>query len=210
MDKSSLSTAEVIEMLNHAADRIIAAEPELSEADRNLGDGDHGLGMKRGMEAVKAKLAGGAENIERAFSLTGMAMMSSMGGASGAIFGTFWRSGGKALAGRECFDAQALADLLNAGADGIMARGGAKAGDKTMLDALLPAAQLATRVALNPLPDAISAVAQSGIDGRDATKSMIATMGRAKALGEQSISYPDAGACSMAIILESMRDYVLA
>ena len=126
MAKSTLTTAQVVEMLNLMADRIIEAEPMLSEADRNLGDGDHGLGMKRGMEAVKEKLAGGVESIEKAFSNTGMAMMSSMGGASGAIFGTFWRSGAKAITGCEAFDAQALASLVKAGVEGVMTRGGAK------------------------------------------------------------------------------------
>jgi phosphoenolpyruvate---glycerone phosphotransferase subunit DhaL len=208
MAKNTLSTAEVVEMLNLVADRIIEAEPMLSEADRNLGDGDHGLGMKRGMEAVKEKLAGGAESVEKAFANTGMAMMSSMGGASGAIFGTFWRAGGKALAGKESFDAQGLADLLKAGLDSVMARGGAKPGDKTMIDSLHPASLKAAEVAGLSLPEAASAVAQAAADGRDASKAMIATMGRAKTLGEQSIGHPDAGACSVAVIFQAMSDYI--
>lgn len=208
MSKSALSTTEVVEMLNLVADRIIENEPMLSEADRNLGDGDHGLGMKRGMEAVKEKLAGGAESIEKAFSNTGMAMMSSMGGASGAIFGTLWRSGGKALAGKESFDSAALAALIKAGVDGVMARGGAKPGDKTMIDALHPAAEKAAEVADQPLADAITAVAAAAEAGRDASKAMIATMGRAKTLGEQSIGHPDAGACSVAVIFNAMKEYI--
>jgi dihydroxyacetone kinase-like protein len=210
MGKSSLSTAEVLEMLVVMADRIIAAEPYLSQADRNLGDGDHGLGMKRGMQAVKENLRAGAESIEKAFAITGMAMMSSMGGASGAIFGTFWRSGSKVLAGRERFDSEALAAFLRAGLDGVMTRGGAKAGDKTMVDALLPAAEKAAEAAAESLSDSITAVASAGMEGCQSTKAMIATVGRAKTLGAQSIGYPDAGACSMVIILESMRDYVLS
>lgn len=210
MPKATLSTAEVVAMLNLVADRIIENEPMLSEADRNLGDGDHGLGMKRGMEAVKEKLAGGAESIEKAFANTGMAMMSSMGGASGAIFGTLWRNGGKVLAGRDAFDAGALADLIKAGLDGVMARGGAKPGDKTMIDALHPAMEKAQAVRDLALPEAITAVAQAANDGRDASKALIATMGRAKTLGEQSIGFPDAGACSVAVIFDAMRDYVCA
>ncbi|MEQ1891087.1 MAG: DAK2 domain-containing protein [Planctomycetota bacterium] len=88
MPKNTLSKDEVKAMLLLACDRIIAAEPQLSEADRNLGDGDHGLGMQRGMTAAKEKLnSGDAESVEKAFSSVGMAMMSSMGGASGAIIG---------------------------------------------------------------------------------------------------------------------------
>ena len=210
MPKTALHKDEVKAMLILVADRIIENEPMLSEADRNLGDGDHGLGMKRGMEAVKEKLAGGVESVEKAFANTGMAMMSSMGGASGAIFGTLWRNGGKALAGREAFDAQGLADLIKAGLEGVMARGGAKPGDKTMIDALHPAMLKAQEVAALPLNEAITAVAQAANDGRDASKAMIATMGRAKTLGEGSIGFPDAGACSVAVIFDAMRDYVCA
>jgi phosphoenolpyruvate---glycerone phosphotransferase subunit DhaL len=207
MPHATLTTAQVVAMLNLMADRIIENEPMLSEADRNLGDGDHGLGMKRGMEAVKEKLAGGAESIEKAFSGTGMAMMSSMGGASGAIFGTLWRSGGKALAGKENLDAAGLADLIQAGMDAVMARGGAKPGDKTMIDALHPAAQRANEVRALSITEALAAVAQAAADGRDASKAMIATMGRAKTLGEGSIGFPDAGACSVAVIFQAMADY---
>jgi phosphoenolpyruvate---glycerone phosphotransferase subunit DhaL len=148
--------------------------------------------------------------VEKAFTATGMAMMSSMGGASGAIFGTLWRNGGKALAGREQFDAAGLADLLKAGLDGVMARGGAKPGDKTMIDALHPASEVAHTVRDQPLDIAITAVAAAGQAGKEASKAMIATMGRAKTLGEQSIGHPDAGACSVVVILDTMRDYVLA
>lgn len=210
MPKSSLTKDEVKAMLLQVADRIIEAEPMLSEADRNLGDGDHGLGMARGMTAVKEKLAGDVESIEKAFANTGMAMMSSMGGASGAIFGTLWRNGGKVLAGRDTFDAKGLADLVKAGLDGVMARGGAKPGDKTMIDALHPAMLAAQEVTSEPLDKAITTVAAAAEAGRDASKAMIATMGRAKTLGEQSIGHPDAGACSVAVIFNAMRDYICA
>jgi len=210
MPKSSLSKDEVKAMLLQVADRIIEAEPMLSEADRNLGDGDHGLGMARGMNAVKEKLAGDVESIEKAFANTGMAMMSSMGGASGAIFGTLWRNGGKALAGRDTFDAQGLADLIKAGLEGVMTRGGAKPGDKTMIDALHPASVKAQEVASLPLNEAITAVAAAAEAGKEASKAMIATMGRAKTLGEQSIGHPDAGACSVVVIFDTMRDYICA
>jgi dihydroxyacetone kinase-like protein len=210
MPKATLSKDEVKAMLLLVADRIIENEPMLSEADRNLGDGDHGLGMKRGMEAVQEKLAGDVESIEKAFSSTGMAMMSSMGGASGAIFGTLWRNGGKALAGRDAFDAGCIADLLKAGLDGVMQRGGAKPGDKTMIDALHPAMLKAEEVRNSSLPEAITAVAAAGEAGKEASTAMIATMGRAKTLGEQSIGHPDAGACSVVVILNAMKEYICA
>lgn len=211
MPKATLSKEEVKAMLTLACERIIAAEPMLSEADRNLGDGDHGLGMQRGMTAAKDKLAAGEpESIEKAFSTVGMAMMSSMGGASGAIFGTFFRNGGKALAGKEAFDAAALAAFLKAGVDGVKQRGGAAVGDKTCVDAMEPAAVKAEEVAGASLPEAIQAVAEAAAAGCEASKAMVAKFGRAKTLGEACIGFPDAGACSVVVIIEAFRDFIVA
>lgn len=211
MPKTSLTKEDVKAMLLLACERIIAAEPRLSEADRNLGDGDHGLGMQRGMTAAREKLnAGEPESIEKAFSTVGMAMMSSMGGASGAIFGTFFRNGGKALAGQEAFDAASLAAFLQAGVDGVKSRGGAAVGDKTVVDAMEPAAARAAEVASSPLPDAIAAVATAAEGGLEASKALVAKFGRAKTLGEGAIGFPDAGAMSVTVIINAMKEHILA
>ena len=195
-------------MMLQVADAIIAAEPRLSQADRDLGDGDHGLGMKRGMEAVKTQLMPlDPASVEQVFVTTGTAMMTSMGGASGAIFGTVFRAGGKALAGRPVFDSEGLALLLEAALEGVMKRGGAKPGDKTMIDAVAPAAAKARASVALPLPEALAAVAQAAADGAEASKSMIAQFGRAKTLGEACLGFPDAGALSVTIMLSTMRDY---
>lgn len=193
------------------ADAIIVAEPMLSQADRDLGDGDHGLGMKRGMEAVKVQLGGlDPSSVEQVFVNTGTAMMTSMGGASGAIFGTVYRAGGKALAGRATFDAEGLALLLEAALEGVMKRGGAKPGDKTMIDAVAPAATKARESTGLSLTEALKVVAQAAADGTEASKAMIAQFGRAKTLGEACLGFPDAGALSVTIMLSTMRDYVAA
>ena len=208
MAKEQLSVEETVAMLDAVADAIIVAEPELSEADRRLGDGDHGLGMTRGMEAVKAKLAeGGFESVDKVFMAVGLAMMSSMGGASGAVFGTLFRNGGKAIKGSEAFDSAGLAEFLKAGTEGVMSRGGAKPGDKTMVDALEPARKAAESAVNMPLSEALDGTAQAAEAGRDASEDLIATMGRAKTLGEASIGHPDAGACSVAIILRTMATF---
>ena len=209
MPKTSLSKDEVKAMLIFACERIIAAEPMLSQADRDLGDGDHGMGMERGMRAAIEKLnAGEVESIEKAFSTVGMAMMSSMGGASGAIFGTFFRNGGKALNGKDTFDAAGLAAFLKAGVDGVKQRGGAAIGDKTCVDAMEPAANKAAEVADQSLPEAITAVAAAADAGKEASKAMIAKFGRAKTLGEACIGFPDAGACSVVVIIDAFRDFI--
>lgn len=209
MSTTSLDAPQVKAMLLTVADAVIAAEPFLSQADRNLGDGDHGLGMARGFTAVKEKLGplDPAEGIGKLFSTAGMAMISSMGGASGAIFGTLFRDGGKAIGQVDKLDAAGLDLMLTAAVNAVMARGKAKPGDKTMVDALHPAAAKAAEVNTLPLSEALAATAEAAEAGRDASKAMIATLGRAKTLGEASIGHPDAGACSIALILRTMSDY---
>ncbi len=203
----SLSPNQVRLMMLQVADAIIEAEPMLSQADRDLGDGDHGLGMK----AVKVQLGGlDPACVEQVFVATGTAMMTSMGGASGAIFGTVYRAGGKALNGRESFDSEGLALLLEAALEGVMKRGGAKPGDKTMIDAVAPAAAKARESVGLSIQEALIAVAAAAEAGKEASKGMIAQFGRAKTLGEACLGFPDAGACSVVIMLSTMRDYATA
>ncbi len=205
----SFDSSQVHAMLLAVADRIIAAEAELSEADRRLGDGDHGLGMQRGMQAAKTKLAelDNSATVGELFGAMGMAMISSMGGASGVVFGSMFRVGTKTLKDSpEAFTSLGLSALLRSASETIMKRGGAKPGDKTMLDALVPAADKASDCAQLPLSKALEQVATAAENGRDASSALIATKGRAKTLGQDSIGHPDAGACSVAIILRTMAD----
>src|SRR5512140_1514981 len=164
--KDSLDAARIKQLLLLIAERVVAAEGELSQADRHLGDGDHGLGMARGFKAVKAKLdAGETEGIGQMFGASGLAMLTTMGGASGALFGTLFRAGGKAVEGRQLFDSGAYAVFLEAALSGVAARGGAKPGEKTMLDALEPAARKARELATRPLPESAAAVAAAARAG---------------------------------------------
>lgn len=203
-----LGVGQVHEMLRQVAARIIAAEPVLTDADRALGDGDHGLGMQRGMEAVLEALGGRTfTTVDEPFTEMGRAMMSSMGGASGVVFGTLFRAAGRELKGRPVLDASGLAQSLQAAVESIQQRGGAKPGDKTMLDALDPAARRALEVVALPLTEALKEVSDAATAGMEASRNLIATMGRAKTLGERSIGHPDAGAVSIAIIFQAMRDY---
>ncbi|MEO0416621.1 MAG: dihydroxyacetone kinase subunit DhaL [Verrucomicrobiota bacterium] len=205
-----LTPNQIHEVLNQIANAIICAEPELSEADRRLGDGDHGIGMKRGMEAALEQLRKSEEDapLPEQFSTVGMAMMSSMGGASGVVFGSLFSAGKKALkeAPQE-LTPSAIADWLEGAAATVMKRGGAKPGDKTMLDALVPAAEKARECENDScVLEALEKVAVAAETGRDDSEKLIATMGRAKTLGEKSIGHPDAGACSVAVILRTMAD----
>jgi dihydroxyacetone kinase phosphoprotein-dependent L subunit len=212
MPHTSINSLSARELVLKVADAIIAAEAYLSQADRDLGDGDHGLGMQRGMLAVKEKIAAldAAATLDKVFTTAGMAMMSSMGGASGVIFGSFYLGGAKSLAGKEEMGSSEYAAFLQASCDAIMTRGKAKPGDKTMIDALYPAVEAANGVTELSLVEASAKIAEAAEAGRDASKAMIATLGRAKTLGEASIGHPDAGACSVAIILRTIADYIAA
>ena len=208
MGKESLTTTEVRDMMLAVANKIIESEPILTDADRALGDGDHGVGMERGMTAVKEKLDGEEFACPgKVFMAMGMAMMSSMGGASGALFGTMFRAGGKAMGDAETFGGAECAILFKEAAEGVMKRGGAEPGAKTMVDALVPASEAAAANADKPVSDALAAVADAAEAGKEASKDMIATMGRAKTLGEKSLGKPDAGAVSVSIITATMRDF---
>lgn len=206
-----MNVTETKAVLLYTAEQMVASEPTLTELDLKIGDGDHGLGMQRGFAAVRDLLQTDSfqpKDIGELFLTAGTKMMSTMGGASGAIFGTLFRAGGKALAGKETFNAETLSEFLTAGSAGVFARGGAKAGDKTMMDALLAAEKEAEQVKTEPLATALSRVAQAAADGAEATRNQVAVFGRAKSLGERSLGYVDPGAVSMSFILKFMSDYV--
>lgn len=208
MGKETLTIDETREMMIAVCDKIIESEPILTDADRALGDGDHGIGMQRGMTAAKEALASEEfSSVGKVFMSVGMSMMSTMGGASGAVFGTLFRGGGKAIKDAETFGGAEAAIFFKEGTEGVMSRGGAKPGDKTMVDALVPAAEKAGEVSGQPVSEALSAIASAAAAGRDASEGMVATMGRAKTLGEKSLGKPDAGAVSVAIIAQAMADY---
>lgn len=209
MPQQALNAPETREMLLYVCERMEQAKDELTRADQAIGDGDHGVGMVRGFAAARAKLAAAALlPADAALRTVGMALLGSIGGAAGAVFGTLFMAGGAAVAGAPAFGSLALSRFLSAGMKAVMERGKAQPGQKTMLDALAPAVATAAELKDRPLAESLPAVAQAAQQGVEATKSMIATTGKAKTLGERSLGYPDPGAVSTAIILRSMAEYV--
>jgi len=207
--ESGLSIEQAKRMLLVVADVIIESEPQLSQADRDLGDGDHGLGMKRGFTALKKSLADESfTSLQELFKTAGMALLTTMGGASGVVFGSLFLAGDKTLHGATDFGSHEISHLLHQSLTDVMKRGGAKPGDKTMIDALSPAADAAKENLDQPISESINAIADAAIEGREASKAMLATMGRAKTLGEKTIGLPDAGAISVSIILDTMRKFI--
>jgi dihydroxyacetone kinase-like protein len=207
IDKLDLSATK--SMFLHMAEEMVAAKEILTKADQAIGDGDHGIGMARGFEAVEEKLADQEfSSLDLLLKATGMALISSIGGAAGAIFGTLFRAGSNSLAECTSFDAEALAKMLEDGLVSVQARGGAKPGDKTMIDALAPAAQAAAANRNGSLTEAANAAAQAARDGMEKTRGMTAKTGKAKTLGERSLGHPDPGAISMTLILDAFCNYL--
>ncbi|MFJ2533141.1 dihydroxyacetone kinase subunit DhaL [Microbacterium maritypicum] len=179
----------------------------LTELDSAIGDADHGANMARGMSAVGEKLSAGAPGtVDELLKTVGMTLVSSVGGASGPLYGTFFLRMGMAAGPVADLDGPALAGALRAGLDGIVARGKAEVGDKTMFDAMAPAvdAMDAALAAGASVPDAAKAAADAATAGRDATLPLVARKGRASYLGERSAGHLDPGAASTAILFDTL------
>jgi dihydroxyacetone kinase-like protein len=186
--------------------RVIAEHrDELTELDSAIGDADHGTNMDRGMSAAVAGLAEKPPADPAALlKQVGMTLVSKVGGASGPLYGTFFLRMAGALGGDPA-DADTFARALRAGLEGVVARGKAEPGDKTMLDALVPACD-ALDAALadgQSLGAALTAAAEAAREGRDATVPLVARKGRASYLGERSAGHQDPGATSTALLLEA-------
>jgi len=207
--KASLTLTETGEMLRHVAQGMIASQSLLTEADRATGDGDHGVAMGRGFEAVLAVLDFQKfSDLRDLFFNTGTALITSAGGASGIIFGTWFSVGGIGLAGRQSFDSQALSLFLQDGLKAVQKRGKAKAGDKSMVDALLPAVTALEGHTEENLTDALRLATQAAKAGAESTKEMDARIGKARSLGPRALGFVDPGALSTSLILEFMLWYV--
>lgn len=185
--------------------RLVAEEKDhLTALDAAIGDADHGTNMDRGMTAVASVLGGDPPpDAGELFKQVGMTLVGSVGGAAGPLFGTFFLRLGTTLAGARDVDPASLAAGLRAGLDGVVARGRAEAGDKTMCDALAPAVDALDGALADgrTLGQALGAALEAAEAGRDATIPMLARKGRASYLGERSVGHQDPGATSAALLV---------
>lgn len=187
--------------------RVLAEQADhLTDLDRAIGDGDHGTNMQRGFSA-SAGLADeeAFSSIDTYLKKVGMTLVSTVGGASGPLYGTFFLRLAGPLSASEDAGPRELAQALRAGVEGIVARGKAERGDKTMYDALAPALEAfegATRSGAT-LTQALELAADAAEEGRDATEGMVARKGRASYLGERSAGHLDPGATSAALLLRA-------
>lgn len=190
--------------------RVIGENKDyLTSLDSAIGDADHGINMDRGFGAVMAKLpAVAASDIGNILKTVGMTLVSTVGGAGGPLYGTFFMRAGAAVANKTELTAQDLLAALEAGLEGVQQRGKATPGEKTMVDALTPARD-AMRAALQNGSDAgqaLRAAADAAEAGMKATIPMLATKGRASYLGERSIGHQDPGATSSFLLLKTMSE----
>jgi dihydroxyacetone kinase-like protein len=177
----------------------------LTELDSAIGDADHGSNMDRGFQAVVAVLDETSfDSVDELLKKAGMTLVSKVGGASGPLYGTFFLRFGTALAGVDV-TAATVGEALKAGVGGILARGKAELGDKTMYDAWAPALSAYDEAVAggSDLRGALVAAAEAAAKGRDETVPLIARKGRASYLGERSAGHQDPGATSTTLLLES-------
>jgi dihydroxyacetone kinase-like protein len=201
-------TTAVFERWVRTFARLIAENREhLTELDAAIGDADHGSNMDRGMKAAVAALDDSPPaNPTALLSKVGMTLVSTVGGASGPLFGTmFMRMGASLGATADTVSEVAFATALRAGLGGVVDRGRAGPGDKTMYDALAPAVEALERALADgaSLATALTAARYAAAAGRDATTPMLARKGRASYLGERSVGHQDPGAASIALLFEA-------
>lgn len=207
---TELNAEDARNMLLYIAGRIIDKKPYLTEVDSAIGDGDHGIGMAGGMQKARKKLVNmsGEKNAYQLFETAGEAMLMSMGGASGVIFGSLYLAGAKGMEPKESLTAADLARMERKSLAAIQERGGARVGDKTMVDALAPAVEAMEANSDRPLLEMLKAAEEAARQGMEATKQYTAKFGRAKSLLERAIGHQDAGATSVYIIFSAMREFV--
>ena len=207
----TIGPEKTAEMIIAACGAIIESKDLLTDVDSKIGDGDHGIGMSGGMEkAMKALLEKDKfEDINSVFKTAGLAMLNSMGGASGIIFSSLFLGGVLKLEKTIELDGEKFTLIMRSALNSIKMRGKAEVGDKTMVDAFEPAV-----IAMESLKDksdlkkVIKTASKAAMQGVEDSKKCIAKFGKAQYLGERAVGFQDAGATSVSIIFTAMAEYL--
>lgn len=207
-----MSTAFILSSAHAIRDTIVNHESELESLDREIGDGDHYINMKRGASTIadmQAELA--TLTPDAVLNKIGMKLLSTIGGASGPLLASFFMGMGKVIKEKGDESIQTYALAFSAGVDTIRQRGKADLGEKTMLDVLIPVARQFTNLAENatPLKEICSALILTAEQGMLSTKDLIATKGRAAGLGERAIGHIDPGAKSCQLMITTVCELIL-
>jgi dihydroxyacetone kinase-like protein len=206
---SAVDAAFVRRWLDTATEAVEREADHLTELDSPIGDADHGGNMRRGFRAARTAVEQEPPDTPGGVLVAvGRQLISTVGGASGPLYGTLLRRAGKTLGEEPSVTPQQLGDALRAGVDGVAQLGGAVPGDKTMLDALLPALEAygGTLDTGGSLAEALEAAARAAGEGAQATIPLRARKGRASYLGERSIGHQDPGATSTALLVAALAD----
>jgi dihydroxyacetone kinase-like protein len=205
----SISREAVLAWIQAAAAAMALNKDYLTQLDSAIGDGDHGANMDRGFQAVLAKLpALAAADIGTIFKTVGMTLVSTVGGAAGPLYGTFFIQAAAAMAGKMELGLSDWVAVLQAGVDGVIMRGKANLGDKTMVDTLAPALGTVKAAAADGanLSAALRRSAEAAERGMLATIPLVARKGRASYLGERSVGHQDPGATSSHLLLATAAE----
>ncbi|MFN2138644.1 MAG: dihydroxyacetone kinase subunit DhaL [Candidatus Promineifilaceae bacterium] len=205
----TVSKNQIVQWLELVATVLHENKEYLTDLDAAIGDADHGTNMDRGFRKVMEKLPSVADtDIGNILKTTGMTLISSVGGAAGPLYGTFFMRGGMAVAAKEELDNDDVVKMLQAGVDGVVQRGRAQLGDKTMFDAWAPAVETLNTSLENgdDLVDALQLAVNAAQQGMKDTIPLLAKKGRASYLGERSIGHQDPGATSSYLILNALLD----
>ena len=203
-DTVSLSDAAPITLdIAHA---IVAAQDRLSEIDAATGDGDHGINMAKGFRLVIERLDGKSFDLAAGFAMIGDTLLSDIGGSMGPLYGSFFTEMATTLEGKDELDRDGFIVMLRAGEAAIVDLGEAKVGDKTLIDVLTPSRQAFEQAAGSggDFATCLSALEAAASEGLEATRDLVARLGRASRLGERSRGVLDAGAASCELILRTL------
>ncbi len=207
----AVKNAEAGSVVLDLVEAINAKRAYLSEIDGLIGDGDHGINMSKGFTRAGERLKGNPGSLTHALSTLGEVLFEGIGGSMGPLYGSFFNGMAEALGERDV-DAAAFSEMLAAAASGLQEIGSAKVGDKTLIDALIPArdAFAAAVGEGKPLAEALDRMAEAAERGKESTRDLVAKLGRASRLGERSRGVLDAGASSCALILSTMASSLKA
>ncbi len=207
----SVTKAQIIGWIEGTAAAMSENKEYLTQLDAAIGDADHGINMDRGFRKVVEDLPGVAEkDISSILKMVGMKLISTVGGASGPLYGTFYLRGGMAVPAQEELNSNGLLDMLQAGVDGILQRGRPQLEDKTMYDAWAPALKAMSDSVSRGEEEsaAVRAAVAAAEQGMKDTIPMQARKGRASYLGERSIGHQDPGATSSYLILNALLETI--
>jgi phosphoenolpyruvate---glycerone phosphotransferase subunit DhaL len=208
-----ISCGQVSDWIRAFAAEVAENREYLTQLDSAIGDADHGINMNRGMQAVLGKMdAGRQADVGALLKTVGMTLVSTVGGAGGPLYGTFFLQMGASAAGKPELSPDDWAAALAAGVAGVQRRGKAELGDKTMIDALVPAVE-AVKSALaegSALDEALRRSAEAAREGMTATIPLVARKGRASYLGERSANHQDPGATSSWLLLRTAAEMLVA